>query len=493
MDAIIPFQDTPYAPLWVALLLLGIMLAGYLARQPAHALILAVSGALRRLFRILSTYCGSLSERLQRWTGEMALTQSRAVIARRIRWEHERLRTRLESDLADMPELRRRLVEQIADIDEAFRRSAEPAPEPPAWAQVTDSVARLAEDQTGQVSRTLEDIRDAMAQYRADARESHRRASYRRYLLLYRMMPRWRRVQTVLENLEEKVERLQQRLDGLLDRLQEFDAQIKGDRPAVSAVVGASVWRWLLSAAALSVAAAAIVVLGSLVVRPMQAMMGDELLVFGVPTYLVIASILVFFKLTVGLVMVEALRLSDVFPSISALDYQYRRLIFWSCFGILLLLASVGAVSYYGLGEAGLVASQGALPFDGSPLLLVLSNALQALMVFLLPFVLALAALPLAVFGRTTRPVMGIVLTLFAHLGMLLSRLIAVLAGIAGTLLVRVYDLAIFLPLWVERIVTAWLRRRSVTAADNTRQDPALLPAPAAVAAGRVRHEDSHA
>ncbi|MEX0730028.1 MAG: hypothetical protein WED00_14850 [Aquisalimonadaceae bacterium] len=473
-----PLLITPFPVLSVLLWVIVAMVAGYLARGPVHRLLLSVFRALRHLMRMLSLYADGASRRLRDWTNDVAVAQARAAAVRQVQWDYDRLAIRVERELADTPDLRRRLGEQLIDIEADFRRSAEPPAEPPAWGQITDTVGRLAEDRTGQVARTLEDIRDAMAQYRADARDAQRRASYRRYLLLHRTRPRWRRVQRLLDHLDDRLARLQVRIDGLSQRIAEFDVLRKSDGPTMAALVAACVWRCIMATVALLVAGGGIVVLTTLVVQPLQAMMGQGVLAFGLPGYQVTGGILVFFQLVLGLVMMETLRATDMSPAIGSLDAPLRRLLFWVSFGLLLVLATVGAVLYYALAESGLVAGQTVISLGGDALLLaLLTSVTHALMVFFLPFVLVLAALPLAVFARTARVVVAAALTLAVRLLAMTTRLLAVSAGLAGGLLVQLYDVLIFLPLWMERLLQRSPDRSGVTGHEEA-PSTTLVPAP---------------
>lgn len=456
-----PLSITPFPVVSVLVWILFAMAVGYLARGQAHRLLLSISRASRHVLRLLSIYADGASRKLGDWTADIALAQARAAVARQVQWDYDRLAVRVERELADTPDLRRQLGEQLADMEADFRRSAEPPVEPPAWGEITDTVGRLAEDRTGQVARTLEDIRDAMALYRADARDAQKRASYRRYLLLYRTRPRWRRVQHLLGNLDDRLARFQVRIDSLSERIAEFDSLRKSDRPTVASLVAACVWRCMMATGVLLAAGAGVAVLATLVMEPMQAIMGQGRLAFDLSSYMVTGGLLVFFQLVLGLVMMETLRATDIFPAIGALDASMRRLLFWTSFGLLLALASAGAVLYYSLAESGLVAGQTVISLANEALVLSLvTSVAHALMVFFLPFVLVLAILPLAVFARTARVVIAAVLALLMRAVAVITRVLTMLAGIAGGLAVQLYDFLIFLPLWLECRVPRWVAGR---------------------------------
>lgn len=480
-----PLLITPIPLLSALIWAVVIMAVGYLARQPAHRLIVSVFRALRQLLRLLSLQADGTFRKLQVWTSDIAVAQARAAAMRQIQWDYDRLAVRVESELADTPGLRHRLAEQLTEIEADFRRSVEPPVEPPAWGQIADTVGRLADDHTGQVARILEDIRDGMAQYRADARDAQRRASHRRYLLLYRTRPRWRRVQRVLDHLDDRLARLQSRIDGLRERIKAFDEMRKADRPTLASLVAACVWRCLMATVALVVAGGGVVVLATLVVDPLRAMMGEGALAFGLPGYAITGGILVFFQLVLGVVMMETLRATDMFPGIGALDASLRRLLFWASFGLMLILASSGAVLHYSLAETGLVAGSTTITLGNDALVLsLLTSVTHAVMVFLLPFVLVLAVLPLSVFARTARVVFAAALTLLVRSVAVSTRVLALMSRLAGSLAVQLYDVIIFLPLWIEGHMER--RRQAVRTAAAAPEETAAAGSPALPASGNI-------
>ena len=162
-----------------------------------------------------------------------------------------------------------------------------------------------------------------------------------------------------------------------------------------------------------------------------------------------------------GLFLMESLRITRLFPVISALPDVTRVRMIYITFGILVILASVEAGLAYmreillqdelatsailrGEADAGLTAG-----------FLWITTGAQMGMGFILPFALVFVAIPLETFVHSLRTVMGIVgeWTLRA-----LAVVLRVLGGASfhlGQVLVDIYDMVIFLPLWAERRIKA--------------------------------------
>jgi hypothetical protein len=168
------------------------------------------------------------------------------------------------------------------------------------------------------------------------------------------------------------------------------------------------------------------------------------------------ALVIIMVEISMGLFLMESLRITRLFPVISALSDKMRRRMMFVTFVILLLMASI---------EAGLAYMREMLLQDElatSALLrgdagaagvnehLWITTAAQMGMGFILPFALTFVAIPLETFIHSLRTVLGLI-------GIGLMRAIALLLRVLGngmrhigTLAERLYDLPLFVPLWIE-------------------------------------------
>jgi hypothetical protein len=90
---------------------------------------------------------------------------------------------------------------------------------------------------------------------------------------------------------------------------------------------------------------------------------------------------------------------------------------------------------------------------------------------FILPFALAFIAIPLESLIHSARTVGGVVLTAAVRSAAFLLRLAGNIARQLSRVLIRLYDVAIVLPLLVEQVVKAARRRAPAKAANDVTID----------------------
>lgn len=435
---------------------LGVAL-GYFARRPAHRVIIAICLSLRHACRLLGRYATAGARRLRIGSREILLAQLREDRRTALALDFARLRRQMDRELNGIPLLRERLARQLASMEEELDRSAEQPAEPPAWAQVTRSIAEDAGTHTGELARALEDIRDSLAHYRADAREEARRASHRRYVLLYRMMPRWRRVEGVLDSLERRLGRIERRLTRLAWREQELRRSTAGRRREnqVPTLALGALGRFGAATAILGLAVFGGVLWYALLAPAVQTTVGSEALLGALSSASILTGLLLGALLGLGLILAESLGLSAVIPPVGRMDTRQRRMLFWLSFVPMVLLASAAALLYVRIATVGLFGADVLL----SPVAIerqLVRAGLFGLMLFALPFVLALSAVALGVLIRSFRPAVALLLAGVLQAAATTLRLVGATLLIVARLGVHLYDLAIFFPLWLED----WSRAR---------------------------------
>lgn len=158
-----------------------------------------------------------------------------------------------------------------------------------------------------------------------------------------------------------------------------------------------------------------------------------------------------------GLYLMESLRITKLFPIISSMDDRMRTRMIWITFGILLILACVESALAFMRDRiaADMQALRQSLAAAelGGPTNSWIPTVGQMVMGFILPFALTFAAIPLESFVQASRTVMGsVVAGLLRGLAFIL-RLLGNIARYLGEFLVNIYDLLIFPPLWVEKMI----------------------------------------
>jgi hypothetical protein len=167
------------------------------------------------------------------------------------------------------------------------------------------------------------------------------------------------------------------------------------------------------------------------------------------------ALVIIMVEVSMGLFLMESLRITRLFPVIGALPDKLRVRMMFVTFAILLMLASIEAGLAYmrevlmqdELATSALL--RGGAATAQSPFMWI-TTAAQMGMGFTLPFALVFVAIPLETFVQSLRTVIGLLGIGGLRLLRLVLRLLSSAFVHAGTALVRVYDIPIFMPLWIE-------------------------------------------
>ena len=451
------FSITPWpvisAIIWVVVLIAVL----YLARRTAHQAIRTACGAVSRGLRIAAHSVTHAQLRLAERNRDVLLAAGREAKERIVEREFMRVGETVRKDLANYPHLHRALSEAITQIERDHQGAVEVPPDPPGWVKAVETVSKLDAKNGG--NDVLSDIHKSVVKAHKEAMDAYRDASTERHELLRAMMPRWRDVQEVLTTVDKKVEGLLARLTGVDRHMQEYEAIVKGEDKAVSVLSSSSLVHFFVSAMVLCVALGGAAINFTLIARPMAEMVGGTSFIGLFKTADIAALVIIMVEISMGLFLMESLRITRLFPVISALPDKMRTRMITITFTILLLLASI---------EAGLAYMREVLLQDelstssilrgGEPVaenqFLWITTAAQMGMGFILPFALVFVAIPLETFVHSLRTVLGLVAIAVMRAISLILRVLSSGFRHVGTLIERLYDLPLFLPLWLESRVS---------------------------------------
>jgi hypothetical protein len=448
--------DSPTA--WL-LWFLVLALAMYFARLPAHRTILSLARALHHAFRLTARSILLGEAKLKARNREVLLAAGREAKERIIEREFERIDAAVRRDLGECPTLHRRLTEQATALEEDHEASKEVPPAPPGWIKAVKAVAEIeAPRDDPMVGKILEAVHVSLVKAQDQARVEFRTATRARHEHLKTMMAHWRRVLQLLAQVEGKVTRLLQRTQIVDRHIAEYEEIIRQTDRAERMLSSSSLVQFFVSAFVLCIAVGGAVINFNLIARPMAEMVGGNNFIGSWRVADIAALVIILVEVSMGLFLMESLRITRLFPVIGALPDKWRLIMVWITLGLLTALASVEAGLAYmrevlledELATSALLRGDGALV--GSQVMWI-TTAAQMGMGFILPFALTFVAIPLESFVHALRTVLGLVLagTLRALAAVL--RLAGDGCRYLGRLLVDLYDVLIFLPLWLEQQV----------------------------------------
>jgi hypothetical protein len=171
----------------------------------------------------------------------------------------------------------------------------------------------------------------------------------------------------------------------------------------------------------------------------------------------VAALVIILIEITMGLFLMESLRITRLFPVIGRLERRTRIRMAVATFAILFVLASI---------EASLAYMRDMLAADRSALTQTLAGGVaqrpefmwipaigQMVMGFILPFALTFVAIPLESFVHTGRIVAGQLTAGLLRVVAFMVQLVGLSAEYVGKAVKDVYDMVVFLPLKVEELI----------------------------------------
>ncbi len=432
----------------------------YFARLPAKKYILAFCEVIHNALRLAARSVNSADARLQARNREVLLEAGREATERIIEREFERVENTVTNDLSQYPALQRKLSEYITRIDEDYQQSTEVPPDPPGWSKVVQSVASIGGEQDPMVAQILKDIHKSMVKAQENAINEHRRACAQRHNILKRMMPQWRSVKKVLGEVDRNISSILERAAKIGRYMHDYEEILKGSDRATRILSSSALSQFFISAFVLAIAVGGAMVNFTLIARPMAEMVGGQNFIGSFKVSEISAIVIILVEVSMGIFLMESLRITRLFPVIGALNDKLRVRMIWITFTFLFVLASV---------EAGLAFMREILMEDELATSAMLRNedmsAIQATefawittfaqmgMGFILPFALVFVAIPLETFVSSTRTVLGILLSGLLRAVAFVLRFSGNIVRYSGKVVANFYDLLIFGPLWLENMV----------------------------------------
>lgn len=439
------------ALLWIVL----VVTALYFARPTVHQFILAAGGALHKMFRTSSVSVSNAERGLAVRNREVLLAAGREAKERIVEREFDRINETVRKDLGNFSALHRNLSESINRIENDHKAAVDVPPDPPGWVTAVKAVAAMdSKDNRVGVGNVLADIHKSLVRAHKEAMSAYQEASAKRHTLLRKMRPEWRQIQQTLGKVGKNVDSLLGRSVTIDRHMQEYEDIVKGEDRAVSILSSSSLVYFFISALVMVVAIGGATINFSLIARPMAEMVGGTSMVGGFKTADIAALVIILVEISMGLFLMESLRITRLFPVIGALPDKMRVRMIWITFTILFLLASVEAGLAYmrevllhdELATSALL--RGDIDVAATSGYMWITTAAQMGMGFILPFALTFVAIPLETFVHSLRTVVGLIAIGFLRFVSLILRLLGSGSRHLSTLLTHLYDLPLFIPLW---------------------------------------------
>src|SRR6266571_2994321 len=434
----------------------------YAARRLVHNLLHSVGHMIGGPLRLGARWLFATARDMKERNKVVLLAHGREEVGQHIEREFERISALVTRDLEGYPALQRKLLEEITRVEEDYKKCGEVPPPPPEWVEAVTAIAKVKSDSNEMVQRILEEIKRSVHAIHDKALAEYRRAFESRHKILNGFMPFWRSLDKTFGQVDKK-------LTGLHDTSSKIDAQMekyeqinkKTDKVEHALTVSAFT-QFAISTLVLLIAVGGALVNFKLIALPFSEMVGaGDYLTATLRMSDVAALVLIFLEATMGLFVMETLRITHLFPIIANMSERMRRRMFWTSVVFLFVFALIEAGlalmrDMLAADRAALVqslATAQAAPPD--PLLRLIPTTAQMVLGFFLPFALAFVGVPLESFIYSVRTVGGAAVVMLVRMLAFVLRILGNLVRQLFKVLATLYDVTIVLPLLVERMVKA--------------------------------------
>src|SRR5436190_11289784 len=433
----------------------------YAARRPVHELLRALGHMIGGPLRIAARSLAQAAADIHHRNKAVLLAHGRQEVGSRVEREFERLAAIVTRDLQGYPTLQRKLLDEITKIEEDYKKCGEVPPPPPDWTDAVAAVANVKSVGNELVLRVLEEIKRSVTSIHDKAIAEYRKAYETRHSILEGFMPFWRSVDKNLAQVEKNLASLQSSVRTVDTHMAKYEQINAATDKAQHALTVSAFTQFAIALFVVAVAAGGAFINFKLIALPMSEMVGaGDYLTSALRTSEVAALVIIFVEATMGLFLMETLRITHLFPRIHGLSDTTRQRMMFAAATLLLTLAGIEAA--LALMRDMLIADKAALvqslatvqshtPTDGW--LARIPTAGQMLLGFILPFALAFVAVPLESFIASARTVSGASLVLAARAAAFVLRLAGNLVRNLTKVVITAYDIVIVLPLMVEKIV----------------------------------------
>lgn len=444
----------PEVPLVLAATIFLVLL--YLIRRQAHNSISSVCRMIAKVLRMASHGLLSAERRLACRNREVLLAAAEEQSERDLRRQFAKIEVVLQRDLQGFPALHRKMADLVTKMDDDYISSTETPPLPSAWLAGIESFARPSKSDAEGLGLMADEIQSALASQQQMAVEEYRKVSSGRHDLLKEMVPSWRRLSRILEHIDKTMTGLQESAQAIEAKTAHY-RHIRISPESVARQLSCSAMsRFAVSSLILSAAMAGVTANFILVAQALPGIAAVKGGYGGYDSGQVTATAIILGQFFMGLLVMETLGITRLFPVVSHWGERLRRRVFWLAFFLVLSLAGLESYLLFVQGssvmdmeslrqnlntaEASVQTSRSLTPVIG-----------QAVLGFVLPLTLCFVAIPLASLMHSSRTVMGVAIQILLRVTGFLLRLAGNFCRGLGRLAIACYDLLIAPFLWVEK------------------------------------------
>src|SRR5688572_20528947 len=307
------WPDSPALSVFVLALVAMAFL--YAARRPVHELLRALGGLIGAPLRLGARWLVSTAQDMKERNKAVLLAHGRLEVGSRIEREFERLGAVVRRDLQGYPTLQRKLLDEITRIEEDYKKCGEVPPPPPDWVEAVTAMAEVKTGGSEMVQRILEEIKASITKIHDKAIGEYRKSYESRHKILEGFMPFWGLVGRNIGEVNKKLGDLQESAKGVDALMAKYEAINAKTDKAEHALTVSAFTQFAIALLVMAVAAGGAFINYKLIALPMSEMVGaGDYLTASLRTSEVAALVIIFVEASMGLFLMEALRITHLFP-----------------------------------------------------------------------------------------------------------------------------------------------------------------------------------
>ncbi len=463
------------AALSITVILLVSMVFLWAAREPMLKVLRGLGKNLETSFRAIANWCASTADHLKTRSGEALLAAAELELHGKLDRELSRIDMTFSQKVGQYSGMHRKLDDLLGTLEADYKKCGDSPPEVPGWSGAVETVAAIPTGMDSNVNKVLEGIQGSMLESEKKVLKTYRDDTAKRHKILNSMRPEWKTVRNLMTRMQQSVARTVETTGKIERYIDEHAAIVKDRESALQAMTYSAFKPFFISLLVLAVALGGAFINFQLIALPMSELVPAGSRIGGLPVSMVSALVIVLMEAAVGIFLMDMLGITDLFPKLGSVSHSRRRIILGISLAGLFFLASVEsslAILREQIVDADATLKLALAGADGEIVGRPTSSSIpvigQAVLGFVLPWILAMVAIPLEMLLDSGRHVL-------AQIGILLLNLLGytmvILAHAARSLtslLPSIYDVYVAIPLRIERSL-----RRSDDESEDERLDEA--------------------
>ena len=461
------FYIIPSMPGLSLVILAGLsMIFLYFAREPVHKMIQAMSEGSAGGLRKLAEWTKKSAEAMEQKDRKVLLESGVAKMQGEILQEFSRIDLANTKALESYPKLQLRLDENISRIERDYEECGQVTPMAPGWSEVIESLGNAQSSTNDRIiEKMLGEIHKSAVSGEKKALSEFRDATSKRHKILAAMAPIWKRVEKLGKDINRQVEKVLENGRNIERYMGQYEKISAADPESVDMLSSKVTKLFIISLIVICVGLVGAFINFNLIALPMSELVPAGVRVAGMAVSEVSALVIVALELVLGIFLFEAMGVTHTFPQIANMTRGKRKIILYGALFGLFFLASVEAslaVLRENLAEAksalDISLAGGAEQINET----INSNITvigQALLGFVLPWILAVIAIPLEMFIEASQHAFTrlytLLITLFCHLVGGVAYLIESLFKIIS----HIFDIYIIVPSKIGEMIKSRPRR----------------------------------